>query len=216
MKGIRLSVLCISLAITVDAKAFEILLGVEATNKAIWVEESARGANEIAKLDSGLTYGPSVGARTEPRYFDNSQWGYHYQFDGSIFNIDKQELPGMDQGVDVGTSIKGYSLYAVPVGFYHFFKGLDDHWQYKAGLGVGIGYLNMRGSFKITDPQHPEYNQIKKMRAEGVNLAVGVYIEIARGPHMIIIQNYGPTAEDNTYHYLQHNVVIAYRYAFEI
>lgn len=200
---------------TSSVNAFEILLGIEATSQSVWVEELDLGNNEIAMMDSGLNYQPSISVRSSVFYFEKeSNWGYHYQLDGATFNINKQEIPGLEDVQDLGTEVKGYSLYAVPVAYYHFNRNEPGKWSYKAGLGVGIGYLKLSGNFRITDTSHPEYNQVKQVDADGFDIAVGVYFEAVFDRHVITVQNYGPTLDDGTYEYLQHNVAMSYRYAF--
>lgn len=197
--------------------AFEVLLGMEATTKSLWVEDTDYGTDEIARMDGGLNYYPSVSARSESIYFDHGgNWGYHYQFDFSQYEINTQEILGLSDPVDLGTRVKGSAFYAVPVGYYHFKKGQSDQWQYKAGLGIGVGYLTVSGDYQVTDSNHINYGEVKTVNVTGVDMAVGVYFEAFKGNHVVVIQNYAPTLESAGYQYMLHNVVIAYRYAFEI
>ncbi len=117
---------------------------------------------------------------------------------------------GQGKEEDWGTSIKGYSVYAVPTGFYHFNKG-SNGWSQKIGVGVGIGYVNMSGNFKRT-----EMSQSEEIDVKGFAQTVGVFFEFLNGNHSFVLQNYGPSISDNKYEYTQSNVDIMYRYSFQL
>lgn len=214
----RILISILSLTLTFapgKSRAYEIYLGIEAGEKAVWVEDTRRGFDEIAKVEEGLAYYPSVAFRSGSSYFStNSKWGYHFQLDTSVFHLNKQLPHNGEDPVNFGTRLKGYSLYAVPVVYYHFNRGDSKNWQYKAGIGVGLGYLRLQGNFQITDPGHPQSGQLISVNTDGFGMAVGVHIEAAFDRHYILAQNYGPTLEHSSFEYLQHNVIIAYRYGF--
>lgn len=189
------------------------MIGGNASNKSVWIEDTSLSGNEIAKMDNGIIFVPSVGLRTDLRYFnDESNWGYFYQFSGALFDIKKQELPNIEENQDVGTSLKGYSLFATPTAFYHFNMSNKKNWSYKTGIGVGLGFLKLQGNFKITETSHLEYDQVKNVNVAAVGFSVGVYFEASKNNHSIIIQNFAPTISDDKYEYMQHNVDIMYRY----
>lgn len=217
MHYIRTFLYFILLCFIKPAFSLELDVGIEFSNKSVWVEEIARGPNEIAMIDSEDEIMPSITLRTSTGYFsEGSNWGYHFQLDGSIFNVSMQTVPGSDELQDFGTSIDGYSLFAVPVAYYHFNNTSKDEWSYKAGIGAGIGYLHLEGTYQITHDGHPEIGTVKSVDASGFGLAVGVYLEASKGKHIIVVQNYAPTVDDGRYEYMQHNVLIAYRYAVDL
>ena len=194
--------------------ALEIDLGVEMANKSIWIEEPLLGGGEIARMDSGNSYQPSLAIHTNPDYiWDDDNWGYHYQMDFSTFYLPFQEDPDTSELSNQGTSLSGNAIYAMPVGYYHFNRHDLSSWNYKAGIGVGVGYMDVSGTFKITQP-HPEIGTIKHIDYSGYGFSVGVYFEAAKGNHTIIVQNYSPVVSDGPYDYQQMNLILAYRYSF--
>jgi len=203
--------------IPVPALAVELLLGLDIGNKSVWVEDRNGNGNEIAKVESDFSYTPSAALRSAGIYFsEQSQWGYFYSLDFSIFDLHTQEIGDNSDFVDLGTRLKGYSFFAVPMLFYHFKRFNGEGWQHKFGVGAGFGYLSLSGNFQITDASHRQYGKIIPVNDSGYNLAVGVYYEAANPPHYIILQNYGPLLESGAYKFQQHNVVMSYRYAFNI
>ncbi|MBI4651605.1 hypothetical protein HY745_10045 [Candidatus Desantisbacteria bacterium] len=209
-----LFIICCCIAgLNTNIMAFDLMIGGNASQKSVWVEEKSNNDNDIAKMSDGIQYAPTIGLRTNLKYFNNeTNWGHFYQFDGVLFDISKQELPNIDKEQNVGTSIKGYSLSATPTAFYHFKKNNENNWSYKTGIGVGLGYLKLNGNFKITEYLHPEYNQIKQVDVAAIGFSVGVFFEASNNNHSIVIQNFAPSVSDNKYNYLQHNVDIMYRY----
>ncbi|MDH5379057.1 MAG: hypothetical protein OEX00_12095 [Gammaproteobacteria bacterium] len=213
----KICVLFLLASYTGSLYALEAAVGIEYSSKAVWVEESKRGDDEIARMDSGTSPGPSLVIRTHPQYvWEDSNWAYHYQIDFSAFDIDTQEVPESPEVQDLGTSVSGYSVFALPVAYYHFNRDKQNEWNYKAGLGAGIGYLRIKGNFQITQGSHPEHGQKKEIDFTGLGFSVGVYFEASIGNHIIIAQNYSPKVFDHPYEYQQHNVIIAYRYAFSL
>ena len=202
---------------SLNLNALDLMIGINIKSASIEIDDKKTQDDEIAQMSNGQQYSPTIGLRTEPQYFSNgnSNWGYFYQFDGTIFQIDKQEIDGQDEEQDLGTSIKGYSLFAVPTGYYHFNKN-SNGWSQKVGIGIGAGYLNMSGNFKITKQSHPDYGQIKDVNVKDFGMAIGIFLEFSNKNHSIIIQNFGPTVSDDNYEYMQHNVDIMYRYKFSL
>jgi len=215
---LKLFVFLLCMGFSAQSYALELLAGVDAGRKSVWVEDKLLGNNEIANVDSLIDYQPTVGVRTNTTDFSpSSNWGYHYELSLSFFDITTQTLANIDKQEDLGTGIHGWTAFAVPVVFYQFNKNThNDAWSYKAGLGVGAGYLSLEGNFKITDSSHPDFNQIKKVSLSDFGVAVGLYLEAAKGPHFIVIQNYSPVIEDNHYQYQQMNISLSYRYAFQL
>jgi hypothetical protein len=202
---------------SLNLNALDLMVGININSKIIHIDDKETENEDIAKMKSKQQYSPIIGLRTEPQYFSNgnSNWGYFYQFDGTTFQIDTQEVDGQDEEQNLGTSIKGYSLVAVPTAYYHFNKK-STGWSQKVGIGVGAGYLNMSGNFKITKQSHPDYGQTKDVNIKEFGMAVGVFFEFSKKQHSIIIQNFAPTVSDDNYEYSQSNIDIMYRYKFSL
>ncbi|MDH5423758.1 MAG: hypothetical protein OEY29_02040 [Gammaproteobacteria bacterium] len=199
-----------------NALAFDIFLGVESGAKSVTVKEPEFGNEIISTVKSEPELSPSFTFRSKEKYFsEKSKWAYHFQVDAAEFDVNMQQLQPTAGLVNLGTSLDGYSLYALPVVYYHFNKNLVKKWTYRAGFGLGIGYMKLDGNFKITDPGHPQYNQIKAVQIKGYGSSVGLYFEATYKRHMIVLQSYGPVLTDEPYQYHQVNTVLAYRYKFD-
>ena len=197
-----------------NAHALELLVGIVSADQDIWIAEKNGSTNAIVR--NPTKYQPTIGLRSEEGSFsDESNWGYFYEVNYARFELSLQETSSGELA-DYDTGLSGWGLYAIPVGYYHFNKGKPEEWSYKAGIGVGLGYLNMSGSFVITEPSHLNYNQRKKVDAKGIDMAVAIYLEVSKGPHTFLIENYSPTIEDDKYSYQFMNVGISYKYAFQI
>ena len=215
MKFSFLNFFILLICINSPVYSYDLYFGVETASESVEVEEISLGKDIIARLDSGPSLNAAVGIKSDPVYFGKrSQWGYLYQLDFSVFNLSKQTIDDSKIAIDVGTNVEGYSLYALPVVYYHFKKGMEKRWKYKAGIGLGIGYLKLSGDFKITDPAHYAYNQVKDVNLEGFGFSGGIFLEAAMGRHVIVLQNYAPTITDEVYKFSQHNSVLAYRYIY--
>ena len=85
--------------LSLNLKALDLMIGVNVKSASVGIEDKQMGNDEIAKMKSKQQYSPIIGLRTEPQYFNNgnSNWGYFYQFDGSTFQIDTQEIDGQDE-----------------------------------------------------------------------------------------------------------------------
>ena len=199
-----------------NANALDLMVGLNISNKSIEVNDKENADEVIATMDAGMKYSPTIGLRTEPKSIGskNSNWGYFFQFDGTTFNIDKQSVDEEEEK-EMGTSIKGYSLFAVPTAYYHFNRK-SKGWSQKLGIGVGAGYLNMTGNFKVTKQNHADYGQTKDVSINEMGMAVGVFLEFSNKNHSIIIQNFAPSVSDDNYEYMQHNIDMMYRYKFSL
>ena len=206
----------IFMASVTNLSALDVMVGINIPSKDISITDKNQDAiDDIATFSSKFKVAPSVGLRTEPNYISDGQFGYFFQFDGATFDIDTQEINDEDDPKDIGTSISGSSLLAVPTIFYHFNKS-QTAWSQKFGIGVGASYLDLRGDFIVTDNTHPEYNQKIDVDTKGWGMAVGVFFEVSNDKHLFIIQNFAPTISDDKYEYQQHNIDMMYRYKFTI
>ncbi len=193
--------------------AFSLLVGIKSSVSSMRVNDLQSGDEKIAQMHSTPQFYPAVGIRTKPNYIGKSNWGYFYQLDWSRYRLSRQKFDGIDDN-DVGTEIKGYSVFAVPTLYYDFYK--KEEWTFKAGLGIGAGYMSTKGSFKITQASHPEFNTLKAVNVNDFGIAYGIFFELLNEHHSFIVQNFIPSAKDANYEYAQDNVDIMYRYIFHL
>ena len=189
-------------------------IGAEVGFKSIAVIEKEANNDQIAKLSKGLSVAPSIIIASNEKYiWVDENWGYHVQVKGGWYSLNKQSIN--DDSNDLNTKISGFSIYAVPVGYYHFNKNVTDNWTYKLGVGVGLGWINLDGEFEVTNKKHLEYGEINSIDTARFGTALGVFFEANYKNHAVILQNYAPQISDDDYFYQQHNVAIAYRYKIE-
>ncbi|BCE01943.1 hypothetical protein [Marinicellulosiphila megalodicopiae] len=202
-----------SFAINWD-KMPNISFGTEVGFKSLSVIEKNSKNAELAKMSKGLTIVPSVVISSNAKYiWEDDNWGYHVQVKGGWYTMDKQTID--EQSEDLGTQIKGISIYAVPVGYYHFNKKVVDNWTYKLGLGAGLGWVSLDGDTKITKTNHTLTGEMVSIDNTGFGTAMGIYFEANYKNHSVVLQNYAPQISDNHFFYQQHNIVVAYRYQIE-
>jgi len=207
--------ICVVLALTSKAFAFDIMAGGSINSKYVEVKDKEFGNESIAKLTSGFKLWPSLGLRTGYSYFTkNTNWMYFYELDWAIFNMESQEVT--DEVVDLDTSIIGYSLFAVPTAAYNFSKGSSNKWGYKVGVGLGISYIRMVGNFRVTNDKHPEFGQKRNFDIDSIGSAFGIFFEASKNRHSIVLQNFGPSTDNGEYQFEQMNFYLMYRYRFSI
>ncbi len=195
----------------------QLWVGVEFSPKGLWIEDREKGSEEIARMDQPIRVWPSLSLNSRSFYASStSPWGMHIELSGSPFVIDKQEISRDKDPEDLGTGVKGYSIYTVPLVYYHFRKHSVDRWNFKVGTGVGAGYMNLWGDFKITERSHEKHNEIIPVDIHGVGIAVGVYFNASYKNHNFTVQNYGPVLWDDEYEYQLHNAIFSYQYAFQL
>ncbi|GLO63075.1 hypothetical protein MACH09_35830 [Vibrio sp. MACH09] len=195
----------------------ELALGIQMQNDSVVIKDAYSGENSIAEFDGGDSIYPLISLITEPNYlFNDSSWGYQFKFSGTYFDIEKQKVPGINKEKDIGTSIYGYTLSAVPVGFYHFNKNSKNEWNYKTGIGLGTGYMRLKGNYKVTDSSHPDFNMVKKLSTESMTLVLALYLEANLDKHTIILQNISPLVYSGYFEYQQSSITLSYSYAFDL
>ncbi|EMG7550805.1 hypothetical protein AB6D72_09655 [Vibrio alginolyticus] len=197
--------------------ATEVAIGIQATMNSINIQEPKGSERTIARMTSDIEYYPTISLLSNEYYFSKeSSVGVQLQFDWSIFKVDKQEVGGNDNGIDLGTSISGYALSSVPVLFYHFNRHNRNEWNVKLGTGLGLGYLKLKGDYQVTDVTHPDYNEKKQVRMDEVGLAVGVYLEANKGNHNISVYNFSPVTQSGTSQFEEYNFFLSYKYRVNI
>jgi len=202
-----------TLAINWD-KVPTISVGIEGGFKSLSVIEQSTDNDQLAQMTRGLSLFPSVVISSNETYiWDDQNWGYNVQVNGGWYSMDKQQVN--EQATQLGTHVKGFSIYAVPVGYYHFNKGVVDDWTYKLGLGVGLGWVNLDGDTQLTKTNHPLSGQTISIDTSGFGTAIGIYFEAKYKSHSIVLQNNAPQISDSDFYYQQNNIAIAYRYQID-
>ena len=199
--------------------AADIAVGLQLTSDSIRIKEDQDIENgqsiQLAEMSGNIKIYPSLFLFTKANYlFNDSQWGYQFKASATYFDINKQNIEGSKS--DLNTNINGYSLSVAPVGFYHFHKNKTDRWQFKAGIGLGIAYTKLRGSFIITNSDNADYGELKTVDTKQVSTSVASFFEAKRGNHLIAIQSFVPIVNEKGYKFEQNSIALSYNYLFQL
>ena len=193
--------------------AADIAVGVQLTGDSLNIEDDKDIELAVMKGDAKIY--PYLSLFTQANYlFNDSQWGYQFKTSASYFDINKQDVEGVES--DLNTSVHGYSLSVAPIWFYHFYKNETHRWQFKVGMGPGIAYTKLKGKFLITNSDYADYGELRSVDTSQVTYSIASYFEAKRGNHLIAIQNFVPTLNKGGYQFEQSNVVFSYSYLFQL
>jgi len=160
----------------------------------------------VALLEGDYIPWPYLSFRSPTRYFEESRFGWLMEYGLSGFHIDKQSEPFSESTArDMGTSAKGWFLYAVPTLTWDALESL------KIGLGLGAGILSLSGDALIYDP----YPTISRIDYSFTELAYGGYFltEYVFGDFMVGVHAGVLIAMKDPYDYTisDGSVIFAYR-----
>ena len=146
-------------------------------------------------LTGDFRVAPELGLESNITYFSNSSWGYKFAFNLGWFEMSTQEVALED--VNLGTSAKGYFLYAMPVGVYDFFKDKENS-SLLVGLGFGVGYLNASGDIIFTESGSQTRQEFDFSE---LTYSYGLFFEYVIHSWSFGISLYGPEVSDGNYEY---------------
>jgi len=160
----------------------------------------------LALLEGDYIPWPYLNFRSPTRYFEESRFGWLMEYGLSGFHIDRQSEPFSESTArDMGTSAKGWFLYAVPTLTWDALEAL------KLGLGLGAGILSVSGDALIYDP----YPTAARIDYSFTKLAYGGYFltEYVFGNFMVGVHAGVLIATKDPYEYTisDGSVIFAYR-----
>ncbi|MFQ5582400.1 MAG: hypothetical protein ACE5F3_07245 [Mariprofundaceae bacterium] len=186
------SVICLIL-MTTDVFALSIDLGVSVSQPSLLIRDTATD-NVLAEMTDKAAIWPSVSIKTRERYFGETNLGYSASVRAWYMNIDQQKVGGNE--VNLGTSAKGYYAYLTPTIYYRFgdkYSMESPDWMGTIGIGVGVGYLNVRGDV-VTTGTTPQVR--KRIDNVGFGLSSGIFLEVIKQGWFLRITNFGPILMD--------------------
>ncbi len=195
---------------SLPAFAMTLDLGIAANENSMLI--SNQDLTDVAEVNSDMTFYPTVSLKSDHAHFDNSNWGYFYEFAASTFYLNKQGDP---EPVNMGTALEGYYAHFTPTLFYSFGDEDDRDFNTQVGIGVGLGYLDIHGDF-LTDKLPPVTTQ--NVNSSGLGFSVGVYFEAEAGNWITRINGYGPVVDIGayTYQYIDVTMSLSYRFRFDL
>lgn len=199
--------------------SLEVLVGASLGYRTIEISER-ESVMEVAEFQTdGLNVSPSISLRTEPKYiWQDRNWSYTFSADFFTSKFDKQVVGdggGYNRVIkNKGTKIEGLSLYFTPIIYYQFGREKPEGWQYRVGVGAGLGYQDHNGEFLITNREHPNYGKVRKINHSKLGLSTGIYAEAKYKKHHIVFNGDLITNElsGDDYRYVENHVSITYRY----
>jgi len=212
----RVFFLVLFIAFPVVSHAVELAVGLQSTFTNIEIQDPEHGDKDVAVMTSGFHILPTASLVSSPYYFaEDSNVGMQFQLDWSFFKSGQQALQNSQDKVDLGTSVKGYAITAVPVLFYHWNRDAGSDWNAKVGIGFGAGYLDLKGNYQITHVAQ-QRGETRDVDFDGLGMAINVYLEANKGPHQFQLYNFSPILSEKDYDFQGHNVVMAYKYRFDL
>ncbi|MDO6706122.1 hypothetical protein [Photobacterium sp. 1_MG-2023] len=206
----------LSFAFPAASQAVELAVGLQSTFTNIEIQDPEHGDKDVAVMTSGFHILPTASLVSSPYYFaEDSNFGVQFQLDWSFFKAGQQELQNSREKVDLGTSVKGYAMTAVPVLFYHWHRDAGADWNTKVGIGFGAGYLDLKGHYQITHVAE-QRGETRDVNFGGFGMAINVYLEANKGPHQFQLYNFSPILSEKSHDFQGHNVVMAYKYRFDL
>lgn len=137
-------------------------IGLSYSTVELFISENSDEDNEnnSATMSSAFVLTPVIGYSTDLNKFGDSNFGYYLETIWKEYELDRQSLNGTDSPmklsdvsdpdlIDLGTSIKGTTLAVTPILAYEIPILMGINMQ--LGMGFGLGYLSVKGSYYETD-----------------------------------------------------------------
>jgi len=187
-----------------SAKAGEVFIGLTAQQSSIDIDEDDTQVT-LAELNSKLYYSPALAIRSESNYFhENTHLGYFLEFNSGYYIVNRQVLNGsIGSTVNLNTSLSGLYWDLTPTIFYNFGNKKKENWDFKTGIGFGIGYFSVSGSAVLTEQAG---QPLVTFDDDGYGLTVGLYLEATKNDWFFQIKGYGPGIEVGNYDLVLANV----------
>jgi hypothetical protein len=189
-------------------EAFEVLLGINTPIRTVYVH-SKGSSDQIVTMEGNPTLEPSLHLRSETNYFNQSNWGYFLSYNFDKYKINRQK----DLNGDIrnyGTSIEGKNIFFTPNLHYHFSRN-SKGWNKKFGMGIGVGILSLKGSFKSLEAYQSETEQVNITK---LGYTIDVFYEFSKKNHFITIQANSTNVSGDKYDYEYQTGGMMYHYRF--
>jgi len=169
--------------------------------------------NTNGTLSEDFSYSPFVILGSPYKYFSESNWGGLMEYSFSGFQLNKQYTGG--DLVDLGTSVKGYYVFATPTLLYSFRGQNSQDNNYRtiiAGLGIGIGYLNATGDIIFTETTQERF----AIDINGAALAVSLFVDYRAGNFITRVSGGLTSHSKNNYDYDAFGFTMDFGYVFDL
>lgn len=150
----------------------------------------------LAEMVDKASIWPSVSLKTKERYFYDSNFGYSAEAMAWYMKLDRQKVSSKE--VNLGTSARGYFAYLTPTLYYRFgdkYSMDSSDWMTTIGVGLGVGYLNVKGTMMTTGTSPNRFGRIDDI---GFGLSSGLYVEIMKDRWFLRFTSFGPALNNGT------------------
>jgi len=178
-----------------NAPALSLDLAVSISRPSLQMKSTTNDAVLGEMVDKASIW-PSIALKTRERYFGDSNFGYTAEMMAWYMKMNRQKVGSKE--VNLGTSARGYFAYLTPTLYYRFgdkFSMESPDWMATIGLGVGIGYLNVKGNM-ITTNTTP--SQLQRIDRVGFGTSTGLFIEVMKNRWFFRITNFGPALKNGS------------------
>ena len=168
-------------------------------------------SNPNGTLSEDFSFYPFIILSSPYKFFAESNWGGLMEYSLSGFQLNQQYTN--DNLIDLGTSVKGYYIFATPTLLYSF-NGQSLHGNLKpaitAGLGIGIGYLSATGDMIFTESTQERF----PIDINGAALAVSLFVDYRTGDFITRISGGLTSHSKNKYEYDAFGFSLDFGYIF--
>jgi len=173
-----------------SAFAGEVFVGITAQQSTLFISEK-NSETDFAEMESNLYFLPALAVRSENKYFNEaSNWGHFLEFNAGYYNVNRQVVNGST--VNLQTKLSGHYLDLTPTIFYNFGSREQESWGFKAGLGIGVGYLSTSGSTVLTEKIG---QPIATYDDNSFGFTAGLFFEAKSNDWFVQVKGYGPIVE---------------------
>jgi hypothetical protein len=185
----------------------ELILGIALRDSDISVQDADSG-RELARVSDKQRVVPQFVLKTRDRHFGESSFGWFVDFGEGYVRGDRQ------RDVDLGTTLSAVYWQLTPTVFYDFNRGAPvDASHFRAGFGLGLGYMDISGDVILTnEPGQPR----RTYKEEKYTYSLGIFLEYSKSDWLFQIKHYGPQARSDGVRFSSENLTLVFGRRFNI
>ncbi|HKI62466.1 MAG TPA: hypothetical protein VKA31_09255 [Mariprofundaceae bacterium] len=196
IRCIQCSLIAIGLlALPSAAAALSLDFAVSISQPSLKIKSTANDS-VLAEMVDKATIWPSITLKTRERYFGDSNFGYTAEAMAWYMRLNRQKV-GRNE-VDLGTSARGYFAYLTPSIYYRFgdrYSMESPGWMTTVGVGLGVGYLNVKGTMMTTGTTP---GTLQNINYSGFGASTGLFIEVMKSNWFLRLSSFGPALNNGS------------------
>jgi len=159
--------------------------------------KSANNNSVLAEMVDQASIWPSITLKTEEQYIGDSNFGYSTEAMAWYMRLNRQKVNNHE--VNLGTSARGYFAYLTPSIYYRFgdkYSMDSSGWMTTVGVGLGVGYLNVKGTMMTTGTTPSTLQNINHV---GFGVSTGLFIEVMKNRWFFRLSSFGPALNNGSH-----------------